>query len=147
MSEDLLALIPLLFGLVVIPAVCVPMTRAAAGGALDRNGLVGIRTRHTQASDAAWVTGHAAALPRVGRTVPVAALTVVAAVVGAVLGGSGWGVVVGLTGLLTEAAVLVSATGRANTAAREAAAPPADGRAWRPGAPEDPGDPVSGPPC
>jgi hypothetical protein len=126
-SDDLLALIPLLFGVGLIPVAGVPMARMAATGVLERNGVAGIRTRHTQASDAAWAAGHAAALPRVSRTVPVAITTVVATVITTVLGGSGWGAAVGVTGLLVETVVLVSAAGVANAAARKAAFPGAEG--------------------
>lgn len=37
-------------------------TAAAAAGRLPRNASIGIRTRATTASDAAWVAGHRAAL-------------------------------------------------------------------------------------
>jgi len=89
--------------------------------------VAGIRTRHTQASDAAWAAGHTAALPRVSRTVPVAVATVVATVITTVLGGSGWGAAVGVTGLLVETVVLVSAAGVANAAARKTTFPGAEG--------------------
>lgn len=39
------------------------VTAAAANGRLARNGSVGIRTRATRSSDAAWRAGHQAALP------------------------------------------------------------------------------------
>lgn len=38
------------------------VARAAASGRLGRNGVVGIRTRATQASDEAWRAAHAAAV-------------------------------------------------------------------------------------
>ncbi|WP_144837140.1 SdpI family protein [Kocuria rosea] len=126
MSDDILAVIPLLFGVALIPTVGVLVTRMAAEGNLARNGAAGIRTRHTKASDAAWVAGHAAALPRVSTTVPIAVGTVVAAGAATVLGGSGWGVGVGMVGLLAVTAVLISATGPANTAARQATAAPTE---------------------
>lgn len=122
MSDDILALIPLLFGVVLIPTVGVLVTRMAAEGNMARNGAAGIRTRHTKASDAAWVAGHAAALPRVSATVPIAVGTVVGAGAATLLGGSGWGVGVGMAGFLAETAVLISATGPANAAARQAIA-------------------------
>lgn len=122
MRDDILALIPLLFGIVLVPTAAVLVTRMAAAGQLTRNGSAGLRTRYTKASDAAWVAGHAAALPRVSRTVPVAAVTVAATVVAALLGGDGWGVAVGMIGLIAETAVLISATGPANAAARAAEA-------------------------
>jgi hypothetical protein len=120
-SDDGLALIPLLFGIGLLPVVCVPLTRMAASGGVGRNSAAGIRTRHTQASEAAWAAGHAAALPRVRKTVPVAAGTVIVAVVATWWGGIGWGVAVGMAGFLAEVAVLISATGAANAAARSVA--------------------------
>jgi hypothetical protein len=121
-SDDILALIPLLFGVALIPTVGVLVTRMAAEGNMARNGAAGIRTRYTKASDAAWVAGHAAALPRVSATVPIAVGTVAAAGTATLLGGSGWGVGVGMVGFLAETAVLISATGPANAAARRAIA-------------------------
>ena len=80
-----------------------------------------LRTRHTRTSDAAWSAGHAAALPRVRWSVPVAVCAVVAAIVLLVLGRPEWGIVAGLVGVLLQVAVLVSAVGPANRAARRAA--------------------------
>lgn len=110
----------LLFTLVLLPALIVPVTRMAAEGRLVRNGGVGIRTRYTKASDAAWVAGHAAALPRVTTLVPVAVAAVVVTVTATLVGGSNWGVVAGMAGLLVETAVPLSAMGRVNAAARKA---------------------------
>jgi hypothetical protein len=121
-SDDGLALIPLLFGIGLLPVVCVAVTRMAASGGVVRNSAAGIRTRHTQASDAAWAAGHAAALQRVATMVPVAVGTVVLAVAVTVWGGIGWGVAVGMAGFLTQVAVLIWATGAANAAAARAAA-------------------------
>ena len=132
MSDDTLAVIPLLFGVVLIPTVGVLVTWMAAEGNVVRNGTAGIRTRYTKASDAAWADGHAAALPRVRATVPIAVVTVVAAAVAALLGGGGWGVGVGMAGFLVEVAVLISATGPANAAARDAVAAPTENSAHYP---------------
>lgn len=44
------------------------LTTAAAEGRIARNQLVGIRTRRTLSSDAAWTRGHAAAAPWTRRT-------------------------------------------------------------------------------
>ena len=122
MNDDILALVPLLVGVVLIPTVGVLVTRMAAEGNIARNGAAGIRTRHTKASEAAWVAGHAAALPRVSTTVPIAVGTLVAAGAATLLGGSGWGIGVGMAGFLAETAVLISATGPADSAARQATA-------------------------
>ncbi|MFW6187769.1 MAG: hypothetical protein ACOC84_07225, partial [Actinomycetota bacterium] len=65
MESDLLALVPLLFGVVIVAVASLAVTGMAADGGLVRNGAAGIRTRHTRASDAAWQAGHVAALPLV----------------------------------------------------------------------------------
>ena len=51
------------------------VTRMGASGDMGRNGAVGIRTKATQRSDAAWHAGHAAALP-VARTACLVVLVV-----------------------------------------------------------------------
>ncbi|WP_431695963.1 SdpI family protein [Kocuria rhizophila] len=56
------ALISIVSSLVVI-AILYGVTRAGATGGMGRNSAVGIRTRATKRSDAAWQAGHAAALP------------------------------------------------------------------------------------
>lgn len=120
MNDDALSLISLLFAVVLVPVVCVAVTRSATEGNLVRNGAAGIRTRHTRTSDAAWKAGHAAALPRLRRTVPVAVATVPAAVAVQLIAGGVWGTVVGLLGFAVQTIVLLSAAGRANAAARAA---------------------------
>ena len=74
MTDEIAGLVPLLFALVVLPAMSIPVVRWAAEDALGRNGSAGIRTRHTKVSDEAWAAGHAAALPVVRKMVPVAAV-------------------------------------------------------------------------
>lgn len=58
MEEIVLGVGPVLFAIVLLPALIIPVTRMAAAGKLDRNGAVGIRTRYTKASDAARVAGN-----------------------------------------------------------------------------------------
>ncbi|XTZ17342.1 SdpI family protein [Micromonospora echinospora] len=116
--DELLGLVPLLFGVVAVPLICVAVTRAGADGRLRRNGAVGIRTRDTRASDAAWQAGHAAALPVVTRTGWVAVGAVAFSVVTHVAAGGPWSVLVGLAGLTGEILVLVLASVTAGRAAR-----------------------------
>jgi hypothetical protein len=59
-SDDDLALIPLSCGIGLFPGVCVPLTRMAASVGVARNRVAGIRTRHTQASEAAGIARRAA---------------------------------------------------------------------------------------
>lgn len=118
MSEEAVALIPLVFGVLMMPAVTVPLVRMSAEGGVEPNGLAGIRTRHTCASRAAWVAGHAAALPRVRRMVPVAVVASVAAVGAQIAAGGAWGMVVAGAGFVVEMALLLSSVPLANAAAR-----------------------------
>ena len=56
------ALIGIVMSVVVLGILFV-VTRMGASGEMGRNGAVGIRTKATKRSDAAWRAGHAAALP------------------------------------------------------------------------------------
>lgn len=65
-----------LIGVVLIAVIHGPGTREAARGEVGRGGPMGIRTRHTQASDAAWQAGHVAAAGWNRWSILVAVLTV-----------------------------------------------------------------------
>ncbi|AUZ88505.1 hypothetical protein CVO76_13300 [Arthrobacter agilis] len=120
MSEEYLALTMLLLALVFLPAVCLFVTRQAAEGLISRNAAVGIRTRHTQASDQAWASGHRAALPALRRMVPVAGIGMIAALGAQVLFGGQTGPLIAFAALLAQLVVLLRSTALANTAARTA---------------------------
>ncbi len=95
------------------------LASSSRDGTLERNGFVGIRTRATMRSDAAWLAGHRAAAGTVG----VAAWTCgAAAVVGAalLLLGSWAGVGVVIAGYLAMFLLRIIATVRAGRAARAA---------------------------
>lgn len=109
--------LPPLFGVILVAVVCIAMTHSAASGTLSRNGSAGIRTRKTQASDAAWLAGHRAALPIVKWIGVVAVVSTLAALlVQWQLGGQS-GVIVALGGMLVEVLVLLYASKAANVAA------------------------------
>lgn len=108
----------MLFSVAFVAVVCTSTTRMAAQGKLDRNGAVGIRTRHTQASDAAWQEGHTAALPLVYKIGWIVAITIPIAIVAELTFGEPWGILIGLAGTLCEVAVLFYAMQVANKAAR-----------------------------
>lgn len=118
MSEDVVGLIFILFSVAFLPAVGIFVTGQAAEGRMDRNASSGIRTRHTRASDEAWIAGHRAALPVVKGMWPVAALGTLLAVGAQILAGGPSGIVLALVTLLAETAVLVRAASIANRAAR-----------------------------
>lgn len=58
-----LSLVFLSAGLLVIAVLCQAIARAGARGSLPRQSQIGLRTRATKASDAAWESGHRAAAP------------------------------------------------------------------------------------
>lgn len=117
MSEETVGLAALLFSVVLLAGLCIWITRAAAEGRLPVDGSVGIRTRRTMRSAAAWEAGHAAALPILSRLWWVAGVTVVGAVVLQWQLGGAWGIVAGLTGLAVEVVILMYATYLAGRAA------------------------------
>ncbi|MEU4565113.1 SdpI family protein [Micromonospora sp. NPDC023956] len=119
----MVGLITALLGLLAVPLVCVGVTRAGANGQLERNGAVGIRTRDTQLSDAAWQAGHAAVLPVVTRTGWVGVVAAVLAVATHVAAGLPWSVLVAVAGLTAESVLLAVAAGAAGRAARDTARP------------------------
>lgn len=121
--DSAVASISLAGGLIVIAVVCGAMSAMIASGALTRNGLVGIRTRATRRSDAAWSAGHEAARPAVRVTTVVSAAAALATVlVGIGLSGSPSAddatLVVGLSGYAVVLAVLGYACVQADRAAR-----------------------------
>ena len=118
MTEEIAGLVPLLFALVLLPAMSIPVVRWAAEDALGRNGSAGIRTRHTKASDEAWAAGHAAALPVVRQMWPVAAAGLSIALAVQVLGGGYTGTAVAAVALVCEVVVLLRSAGAADCAAR-----------------------------
>ena len=110
-------------GLLVAAAVVHLVTVQASRGGLDVNPAVGIRTRLTTSSPAAWVAGHRAALGwvRVGSGVAVAAAVIAAGAAGvaaAVDAGPAVPAVVLVSGHLAYAGAVLLATRAANQAVR-----------------------------
>ncbi|MEU8892904.1 SdpI family protein [Streptomyces sp. NPDC048442] len=92
-------------------------------GSIQRNSAIGIRTKATMASDAAWAKGHAAAAPTLTATFltayAVGAISLVTGVVMMVSDGRNPAVLVlPLCGLVVVLGLLVAASVRANAAAR-----------------------------
>ncbi len=64
---DPISVFSLAGGLLFLSAVCSFLAASMASGELPRNNAVGIKTKHTQASDEAWLAGHEAAAATVKR--------------------------------------------------------------------------------
>lgn len=126
MSEELGGLISLSFALVLLPGICITVTRQAAEGLIRVNSSSGLRTRHTQASDEAWVAGHRAALPVVKMMWPVAGVGLVAAVILQLAVGGPSGTVVAFLALIAQVAVIFRSVAAANRAARSTPTEPVD---------------------
>ncbi|WP_338600823.1 SdpI family protein [Saccharopolyspora sp. SCSIO 74807] len=122
---ELGGLLGLAFGLLLLSGMVHYVSHAAATGAIGRNAMIGIRTRHTRASDRAWLVAHRAAAPclATGAWIGYSAAALIVLVGGSLLA-TGIGPVAGLAiGFLGYAGVIVlSAIGgsKANRAAEQA---------------------------
>jgi hypothetical protein len=113
-------------GLLVMAVVLHALEHQVATGTLERNGLVGIRTRATMTSDEAWRAGHSAANPRVRAAAYAgygfAAVAIVSGIVLLALDADGWvlavPLVTALVGYAASLALLLLAAQAANRAAR-----------------------------
>lgn len=116
-------------GLLALGAMIHYVKNQVASGNLGRNPAVGIRTRATMSSDAAWTAGHAAAAPLLTATYLTAyAVGVISAVLGVVLMLRDVEhlavAVVPLAGVGAVITLLSLAANRANSAARATGPPP-----------------------
>lgn len=112
-------LVPTALMAVTVGVVDLGIAGLIAAGQLPRNGLVGIRTRSTRRSDAAWEAGHRAAAPTL-RISGVAALVLVALAL--VMRLPGWEVSAVLSSIAAAVALVgvAVATAQAGRAARDA---------------------------
>lgn len=60
---NLIEVLPFMIGLLTVSMTMMGLSSPMKKGQLSRNSLIGIKTRHTLASDQAWRKGHAAAVP------------------------------------------------------------------------------------
>lgn len=122
MGEQLMAVAFPAVMAVVIAIVMSSVSKAGARGDLPRSGAVGIRTKATKLSDAAWAAGHGAAVPL---TRKISLLTSVVALVIILLGitvEAGWVTAVGIVPFGVVILGMIPVVQAANAAAREAAA-------------------------
>lgn len=112
----------LLIGVVVLTMVCGSIASASARGALPRNGAIGIRTKATKSSDAAWDVGHRAAVPLMRWTtwfgVLMTVVTIVAVIVLRPGEGPGWEVAAPILGFVGVFVGLMAAGVVADRAAK-----------------------------
>lgn len=112
----------LLIGVVVLTLVCGSIASASAKGSLPRNGAVGIRTKATKSSDAAWDAGHRAAVPMMRVTTWFGVLLTVVTIVAVIIlrpgEEPGWEVVAPVVGFAGMFLGLVAAGVIADRAAK-----------------------------
>ncbi|MFC7342874.1 SdpI family protein [Saccharopolyspora griseoalba] len=111
--------------LLLLAVVLHAVTRSIASGNLGRNAAIGIRTRATRASDAAWRAGHLAASARMmvaARTgYALGGATIGLGLLGAASGSSpAWFFAVPAVGTAAVIGLLLAAARRADRAARAA---------------------------
>jgi hypothetical protein len=99
------------------------MKKQVASGNIQRNSAIGIRTKATMASDAAWARGHAASEPMLTATFLTAyAAGAISVALGVVMmvadSGNPAVLIVPLCGLVVVLGLLVAASVTANSAAR-----------------------------
>ena len=107
------------FGLVIVGVLSLTVCGSAVEGSIGRNAAVGIRTKETMKSDAAWLAGHRAADPVMTVTGWVALVLAAALVLSAVVAQQ-MPVIVAIVGVAGYAAVIVGAL-RAKAVANRAA--------------------------
>ncbi|PDP84531.1 hypothetical protein CQJ94_28100 [Glycomyces fuscus] len=123
--EEAVGLLALVFGLAVATAAVHHVRDSTVGGALERNVLLGLRTRATLSSDRAWREGHLAAVPRLTAAVragytaaALAAVSLLAALAADALLPLAW--IAAVAGYAALMGFLVAATARADAVARAA---------------------------
>ncbi|MCC2277757.1 SdpI family protein [Streptomyces sp. ET3-23] len=119
MSSHLVVGVILAVVYLVAAGVVLAVARAGGKGALGRNAFVGVRTKATLDSEAAWRTGQRAVRKRYLRLVPVLLVAAVAALVNGLADGPSWAyiAIVAASGAV-DVAVAVSSASAADTAAR-----------------------------
>lgn len=117
--EIIVSAVSAAFGLVIVGILSLTVCESAVEGSIGRNAAVGIRTKETMKSDAAWLAGHRAAHPVMAATGWVALVLAAALVLSAVVAQQ-VPVIVAIVGIAGYAAVIVGAL-RAKAVANRAA--------------------------
>jgi hypothetical protein len=120
--QDFAASCSLAVALIVVSAACNWVARLTRARALDPNGAIGLRTRQTRRSEAAWYAGHDAARPFLMAATFTGVVGAVLVLVVAFLQrddvtGQPVGVWLGIASLAVVVLVLVVGTSAANRAA------------------------------
>lgn len=110
-------------GAIVIVSIAAHFIAASArSGQLSRNQAIGIRTKHTLASDEAWRAGHEAAAPMVAKAAWIGygcvGLMAVTAIALPLPDAAPWLLVLAISGLVTVVVALYLGTSAANRAAK-----------------------------
>lgn len=115
---DPAGVIAFMFGLLSITLVAAFLAPMARDRKLARNAAIGIKTRHTSASDDAWFAGHQQAAPLLAAVSWAGWAALASAAVLCLLGQFGFAFAAIGTGYLAAIALLVISTATANKAAR-----------------------------
>ncbi|MFJ2620785.1 SdpI family protein [Glutamicibacter sp. NPDC087344] len=115
---DLLSVIPFMLGLLTLTAISAGLAPSMSAGRLTRNSAIGIKTRHTLATDDAWLSGHAAAAPLMKLSGRIGWVFLLLATAFCLFGSPGWAFAITGVGYVVALTLLFVATAKANAAAR-----------------------------
>ena len=124
---QLISVIPFMAGLLVVTVVAAALAPSMREGRLPRNTAIGIKTRHTLVSDAAWLRGHAAGAPVLKAAARCGWAVLLTGAALCLLQLAGWAFAVTAIGYLAVTCLALLSATKANAAAKNmAAAPPAE---------------------
>ena len=115
---DPAGVISFMFGLLAITVVAAVLVPMARDGKLARNAAIGIKTRHTLASDEAWLAGHRRAAPLVAAAAWAGWAALAGSAVLCMLGQFGVAFATTGAGYLAIIVLLMVSAAKANKAAR-----------------------------